>query len=70
MGVVERDYAGILARFFSQANRVGLVSAYLFGSQCTGRTHRQSDMDVAVLLDWRTNLIKLGGPTSCTCAAG
>jgi predicted nucleotidyltransferase len=49
------DYVGILARFFNQANRVGLVSAYLFGSQSTGRTHRESDVDVGVLLDRRTH---------------
>lgn len=29
----------------------GVVSAYLFGSTVEGRTHRQSDVDVAVLLD-------------------
>ena len=29
----------------------GLVSAYLFGSAATGREHRESDVDVAVLVD-------------------
>lgn len=29
----------------------GLVSAYLFGSHAEGRAHRESDVDVAVLLD-------------------
>lgn len=29
----------------------GVVSAYLFGSHATGRTHRESDVDVAVLLN-------------------
>lgn len=29
----------------------GLVAAYLFGSAATGREHRESDIDVAVLLD-------------------
>jgi predicted nucleotidyltransferase len=29
----------------------GLVSAYLFGSVASGRAHRDSDVDVAVLLD-------------------
>jgi len=28
----------------------GIVSAYLFGSQAQGRAHRQSDVDVGVLL--------------------
>jgi uncharacterized protein len=30
----------------------GLVSAYLFGSTADGRAHRESDVDLAVLLDW------------------
>jgi predicted nucleotidyltransferase len=55
MGAEEKDYANILARYFSTPERVGLVSAYLFGSQCTGRTHRESDVDVGVLLDWQTH---------------
>lgn len=29
----------------------GVVSAYLFGSQAHGRAHRESDVDVGVLLD-------------------
>jgi predicted nucleotidyltransferase len=29
----------------------GLLSAYVFGSHASGRTHRESDLDVAVLLD-------------------
>jgi len=32
----------------------GLVSAYLFGSAATGREHRESDVDVAVLADRTT----------------
>jgi predicted nucleotidyltransferase len=55
MNIAEKDYAVILARFFSQANRAGYVSAYLFGSQVTGRHHRESDVDVGVLLNWRTH---------------
>lgn len=31
----------------------GIVSAYLFGSHAAGRAHRESDIDVAVLLDWQ-----------------
>jgi predicted nucleotidyltransferase len=30
----------------------GIVSAYLFGSVASGRAHRESDVDVAVLLAW------------------
>ena len=33
----------------------GLVSAYLFGSVADGRAHRESDVDMAVLLDWATH---------------
>lgn len=29
----------------------GVVSAYLFGSHAEGRAHRESDVDIAVLLD-------------------
>ncbi|MGH9361196.1 MAG: nucleotidyltransferase domain-containing protein [Thermoanaerobaculia bacterium] len=31
----------------------GIVSGYLFGSHSEGRAHRESDIDVGVLLDWR-----------------
>jgi predicted nucleotidyltransferase len=30
----------------------GVLSAYLFGSQAEGRAHRDSDVDVGVLLEW------------------
>jgi predicted nucleotidyltransferase len=29
------------------------VSAYLFGSHLSGRAHRESDVDVGVLLEWQ-----------------
>jgi predicted nucleotidyltransferase len=29
----------------------GVVAGYLFGSEARGRTHRESDVDIAVLLD-------------------
>jgi predicted nucleotidyltransferase len=32
----------------------GVVAAYLFGSVAAGRAHRESDVDIAVLLDWAT----------------
>jgi predicted nucleotidyltransferase len=35
------------------AARAGIVSAYLFGSQALARAHRESDVDVGVLLDRR-----------------
>ena len=44
------DIAAALAASLRQTN--GLISAYLFGSVAEQRTHRESDVDVAVLLDW------------------
>lgn len=35
-----------------EAEPGGLVSAYWFGSHAEGRAHRESDIDVGVLLDW------------------
>jgi predicted nucleotidyltransferase len=32
----------------------GVIAVYLFGSTARGQAHRDSDIDVAVLLDWRT----------------
>jgi predicted nucleotidyltransferase len=32
----------------------GVVAPYLFGSVAAGRAHRESDVDIAVLLDWAT----------------
>ena len=39
-----------LVRVFSEASPSGVVSAYLFGSHAERRAHRESDVDVAVLL--------------------
>ena len=35
----------------SLTDHEGVVSAYLFGSEAAGRAHRESDVDVGVLLD-------------------
>lgn len=40
-----------LARTLEAARPAGLVSAYLFGSHAAGRPHRESDVDVGVLLE-------------------
>jgi predicted nucleotidyltransferase len=32
----------------------GIVSVYLFGSQASSRVHRESDIDLGVLLSWGT----------------
>jgi predicted nucleotidyltransferase len=47
-----RDMAELIGRFFQESARAGLISAYLFGSHAAGRAHRESDVDVAVLLAW------------------
>lgn len=43
--------AAALGGCLERAGVRGLVSAYLFGSHAEGRAHRDSDVDVAVLLD-------------------
>lgn len=55
----EQDPAGsnlrrTLERAFSTSSPPGVLAAWLFGSQAEGRAHRESDVDVAVLLDERT----------------
>jgi predicted nucleotidyltransferase len=40
-----------LRRRLAAAGARGIVSVYLFGSQAEGRAHRESDVDVGVLLD-------------------
>jgi hypothetical protein len=42
-----------LRRYFSESAPEGVVSAYLFGSYSEARAHRESDVDVGVLLDRR-----------------
>jgi predicted nucleotidyltransferase len=39
-----------LGRAFRLARPHGVISAYLFGSHAEGRVHRESDVDIAVLL--------------------
>jgi predicted nucleotidyltransferase len=43
-----------VAAFLRAHPRLGIVSAYLFGSHAEGRTHRESDVDLGVLLRWET----------------
>ena len=37
--------------FFEQRSDAGVAAVYLFGSHAEGRAHRDSDVDVGVLLD-------------------
>lgn len=53
MVCTKKDYGAVLTEFLSRTKPEGLISAYLFGSQRTGRTHRESDVDVGILLDRR-----------------
>src|SRR5438045_7557278 len=53
MSPATSDVAARLASFFQTSRRPGLVSAYLFGSLARHASHRESDVDVAVLLDVR-----------------
>lgn len=46
------DVLSALANLFESSTPRGVVSVYGFGSHAAGRAHRESDVDVAVLLDW------------------
>jgi uncharacterized protein len=41
-----------LTQYFEEHSDLGVASAYLFGSHAEGRAHRESDVDVGVLLQW------------------
>lgn len=45
------DLFAALADHFESRRPAGVISAYLFGSQATGTAHRESDVDVAVVVD-------------------
>ncbi len=40
-----------IAAFFKRGNCPAVVSVYLFGSRAEGREHRESDLDLGLLLD-------------------
>jgi len=44
------DIAAALGNAFAAAQFPGVVAVYLFGSHAEGRAHRESDIDVGVLL--------------------
>lgn len=48
------DLESRLTAALQEARAEGVVSAYLFGSHAEARAHRESDVDVGVLLDRRT----------------
>ncbi len=45
------DAASIIVERIGSGSISGIASAYLFGSEAEGRSHRESDVDVGVLLD-------------------
>jgi len=46
------DLRTALSGYFESHRDLGVASVYLFGSHAEGRAHRESDVDVGVLLDW------------------
>jgi predicted nucleotidyltransferase len=50
--IAPEDLQPALARYFEEQPGLGVASAYLFGSHAEGRAHRESDVDVGVLLQW------------------
>ena len=43
---------GELRRYFADRPELGVAVVYLFGSHAAGRAHRESDVDLGVLLRW------------------
>ena len=43
---------GALQRYFADRPGLGVAAVYLFGSHAAGRAHRESDVDLGVLLRW------------------
>jgi predicted nucleotidyltransferase len=54
-GNAEADLVALARAFFAAARSPAIVSAYVFGSTARGARHRESDADVAVLLDRKTH---------------
>ena len=48
------DFDTALAGFFLRSDLQGVQAVYVFGSRAEGRAHRESDLDVGVLLDRAT----------------
>ena len=42
-----------LRSYFTEHPELGVASVYLFGSHAEGRAHRESDVDVGILLQWK-----------------
>ena len=51
--MIDMEVAKRIAAHFESAEYPAVVSAYLFGSHAEGRAHRESDIDLGVLMDRR-----------------
>lgn len=49
---MKSDPEAALSQYFENHPDLGVASVYLFGSHAEGRAHRESDVDVGILLDW------------------
>ncbi len=47
---MEESRLADLRRYFEEPPERGVVAVYLFGSHAAGREHRESDVDLGVLL--------------------
>lgn len=50
--VIDERLAAAVSELASKDGGPAVVSAYLFGSVAAGREHRESDVDLGILLDW------------------
>jgi predicted nucleotidyltransferase len=46
---------GGVQRYFADRPDLGVAAVYLFGSHAAGRAHRESDVDLGVLLRWEAH---------------
>jgi predicted nucleotidyltransferase len=46
---------GALRRYFADRPELGVAAVYLFGSHAANRAHRESDVDLGVLLRWEAH---------------
>jgi predicted nucleotidyltransferase len=52
---MDSEKLAALKKYFEDYPDLGVASAYLFGSHAEGRVHRESDLDVGVLLQWESH---------------
>lgn len=52
MHPIDEDLEARIARILTELAPPGVISAYLYGSTAEDRAHRESDVDVGVLVRW------------------